>query len=329
MGTSADVTVCCDEVKQARVPDSATDDGPKYWDYIGLLLVRRQDEEQALSRLLNARCLNPNNDVWGRCEQPCRFHDNNNTEVHFHECDATQRFKVAQSWLRLLLREGKADSGLFRFYILGIDLSKLDHNSFGPRSQQNRPVTIYNRFFRTALTWALKSLLDGRGPARVSGIYHDKGDVEDHPYFPWHSVRKIGTDQEDISFETSKITFINSDHREPDGHATYSHFVQFLDVIMGCVVNLLHATSTNKNKVALAWEAEPLIRRLIENPKNSNSSYHYFGRQAVRFFPRHDLREVPHNEFADARAKLWRGDNFYSQRKFLLDELRQPPLGLG
>jgi len=328
MSTGVDVTICCDEVKQALIRESATGEGPRYWDYIGLLLLRRQDEEQALSSLLNARCLNPNNEVWGKCTQPCRFHNENNTEVHFAECDSTNKFKVAQSWIKLLRREGKADSGLFRFYILGLDLSKLDYASFGPRSQQNRRITIYNRFFRAALTWAVKSLLDGCLPVRVNGVYHDKGDVEDHPYFPWHSVYRISADQENVSFQTSEITFINSDHRESDGHPTYSHFVQFLDVIMGCIVNLLHARSLNANKVALAWEAEPLIRRLVETPRNCNSRYHYCGRQAVRFFPRHDLREVPHDEFADLRAKVWRTDNFYHQRRFLLDEVRQPPLGL-
>ena len=318
------VTLYCDEIVNARLEDDLLGGESERWDYVGILIVPEGKSETLLSKLLNARCLNPDNEEWEGCESRCRWHDDNNTEVHYTELNDTRKYKIACSWIDLLIENGKQNWGLIYFYILGLNQSKLDLEKFGPANQQNRAITIYNRFFRTAVQKSTKSFFHRFDHIIIEDVYHDAGSAQNHELFPWHTVWKLGWEDAKLSFNCSEITFVNSDHRKGDGDPAHSHFIQFIDLLLGSTFNILHYASRNPNKVNIALRAKELLGdRLIRNPNNKNSRYHYFGRQRIEFFPRENLGGY---DVDDIVYRMKRMDNFYIQREFRIERHLQPVL---
>jgi len=320
------VTLYCDEIVKARLEDDILGGEPEYWDYIGILVVPESKYEALLNKLLNARCLNPDNEVWEGCESRCKWHDDNNTEVHYTDLNDTRKYKIARSWVDLLIQNGKQNRGSIYFYMLGLNRSKLDLEKFGPASQQNRDIIIYNRFFRTAVQKSTKSFFHRFDHIIIEDIYHDAGSGEDHEYFPWHAVWKLGWEDEKLSFNCSEITFISSDHRKSDGDPVHSHFIQFIDLLLGSTFNILHYASQNPNKVDIALRAKELLGdRLIRSPNNKNSRYHYFGRQRIEFFPRENLSDYDVDSIV---YQMKRMDNFYTERELRIERRLQPVLSM-
>jgi len=318
------VTLYCDEIVNVRLEDDILGGEPEYWDYIGILAVPESKREALLKKLLNARCLNPDNEVWEGCESRCRWHDDNNTEVHYTDLDDTKKYKIACSWVDLLIQNGKRNWDLIYFYILGLNRSKLDLERFGPANQQNRDVTIYNRFFRTAVQKSTKSFFHRFDLIIVENVYHDVGSEQDHEYFPWHVVWKLGWEDEKLNFNCNEIAFISSDHRKSDGDPVHSHFIQFIDLLLGSTFNILHYASGNPNKVDIALRAKELLGdRLIGRPNNKNSRYHYFGRQRIEFFPRENLSSYDADSIV---YRMKRMDNFYTGRELRIGRRLQPVL---
>jgi len=326
--TSAHKTVSlelyCDEILRVALEDDILGGEPEYWDYIGILVVPESKHGILFDQLQNARCLNPENNEWGKCESRCKWHDDNNTEVHYTELDDTRKYKVARSWIDLLLENGRQDWGLIYFYILGLNRSKLDLERFGPRNQQSRDVTIYNRFFRTAIQKSTKSFFHRYDQIVIENIYHDLASAQDHDYFPWHAVWKLGWQDSKLCFGCREVTFISSDHRKSDGHPVHSHFVQFIDLLLGCTFNMLHYASRDENKVEIAMQAKILLGdRLINRPGNKNSRYHYVGRQRIEFFPRENLSTYDADSIVYRMRKL---TNFYTKRELRIERRLQPVL---
>jgi len=317
------LTLYCDESTSIKLEDDMLGGAPSYWDYVGILVVPTERSEQLLQELLDARCLNPDNSTWDACPQRCRHHDHNNTEIHYTATDNTHKYKVACSWIDLLLRHNRRNGRLIYFYILGIDRSKLDTSRFGPRDQQNRDLTVYNRFFRTAILRSAKWFFYSSPRIVVDTVYHDSGPGEDHAFFGWHSIYRIGQDDEKLSFVDSEIQFIDSDHRQPGGSPVHSHFIQFIDLVLGCTVNCLHYTAHNANKTALALRARPLLHRIIHNPDNWRSRYNYYKRQKIEFFPRESLAGLAEGSL---EYKTVQTNNFYTERELRIDRRTQPTL---
>lgn len=318
------VTLYCDEIINACLQDDILGGEPEYWDYIGVLIVPEDKSEALLHKLLNGRCLNPNNKVWASCASRCKWHDDNNTEIHYSELDDTRKYKVACSWIDLLLENGRQDWELVYFYILGLNRSKLDLDRFGPASQHDRHVTIYNRFFRTAVQKSTKSFFHRFNHIVIDSIFHDPGPGQHHDRFPWYTMWRLGWEDEKLSFNCDEITFVNSDHRQDDGHPVHSHFIQFIDLLMGCTFNILHYASRNHNKVDIAQRAKTLLgNRIIRCPSNKNSHYNYFGRQRIEFFPRDNLSGYDEDSIIYRMKRL---DNFYTDRELRVERQLQPGL---
>lgn len=317
------VTVYCDEIFKARWEDDLLGGEPEYWDYIGLLIVPENKQEALLSKLLNARWLNPGNAVWEACEERCAWHDDNNTDVHYSELDDTRKFKIASSWIHFLPENGRQDWRLIYFYILGLNLTRLDLERFGPARGQNREITIYNRFFRTAIQKSTKAFFHEFDHIVIDTVYHDQGPEEDHECFPWHSVHRLDREDQKLRFNRRQIIFVNSDHRRDDGDPVHSHFIQFIDLLLGCTLNILHYTLKNRNKVEVALKAGELLSRIIRNPSNTNSRYHYVGRQKIEFFPREDLSEHDEDSIIYRAGRL---QSFCAERELKIRRRIQPGL---
>lgn len=114
--------------------------------------------------------------------------------------------------------------------------------------------------------------------------------MEQHKYFRTSAINKINLQEffrreRKIVFNTEEIEFIDSDHRKSQN--VESQFIQFADLILGLTCNVIHNDASNSAKVKLTEKMHPLISRILDKKTNSNknSSYNYFNKQTVGFFP--------------------------------------------
>ena len=185
-------------------------------------------------------------------------------------------------------------------------MQKLDKSYFGNRPIQN----IYNRFFRTAILKSVKLYFHKYTSIVIEQIFHDSSrGLETDTHFPWHSIFYIDSRDDKVSFGYGEIEFIDSDHKKSGN--PYSHFIQFIDLLLGCVHNCLDYTSRNPDKEALAVKSLDLIGRLVEKPNNKNSAYKYFGRQKIEFFPQHDIAKLDKNTLEHQYKRM---ASFYHKR---------------
>jgi len=89
----------------------------------------------------------------------------------------------------------------------------------------------------------------------------------------------------------------------------------------------LHASATREEKIELALIMKPLLERLIDNPFNTRSSYNYYKKQQVQFFPRRSIPEFSESHFnqLDINGKVTElnklyPDNFYTKRPIKLKD---------
>jgi len=263
----------------------------KDWLYIGVLFVPHTLRRELLNELMNRRCRGSGSWCWSaeRCPKPCGYHEHNNKEITYKKIgDNAARDSIAISWLRdfLIDSNDRGNKGLVYFKILGVDLSKLDSDCFGPHC--SRDEAVYNRFFRMAIK-GVKYYFPDYTSIVIDNIYHDKGNQESYQYFSWHTPEQLNLMDRKISVNNPEIQYVDSDHRRIDPPVNElmeaSQFIQFIDLIMGCFVCCLTASSNKPKKVELARATIPLLSRLLNAPENLNSSYHYHRKQQISFFP--------------------------------------------
>jgi len=316
------LTLYCDESIDRPLTVDKPGSTTEYWDYMAILLVPDDRKSELLSRLLNARCLSSPPQPWGQCSDQCRWHAQNDTEVHYSDLDSTGKFKVACSWLNMLLRQNRDGLDLVYFYILGLNRSQLDPSCFGPASQAQN-LTVYNRFFRTAVQKSAKSFFSSHNEITIDRIVHHVGSEAHHPWFPWHSIMRLARDDDRLQFGCEEIEFRTADHRSMEGDSSDGHFLQLIDLILGCTVNILHLTSRDGNKVEASLLLKPLVERILQKPANVNSSYHYVGRQEIEFFPRPSLLRLDED---GALSQMTVVDSFYKLRELAIEQLAKPKL---
>lgn len=208
-------------------------------------------------------------------------------------------------WVDVVLKD-KDDRSLF-FDILGLNLSKLHLPSFGSEQFGN----IYNRFSRSCVLHGVNSCFRKRSVV-VTNIFHDNGEQSHHPFFPWHCIYAIENQSKHITFQTSTIRFINSDHRKNDG-CTESHFVQLIDLLVGLSSHCIDFVSRKEARTAVAQRFLPLLERMMTEPLNWKSSYGHAHKYLISFFPKKELSEV---DLQDRSKRELSG--FYQTRPLLL-----------
>lgn len=303
------VKVFCDESKAGD------------WIYIGLLIVPEEHEQFLLNILLNQRCGRKDNKPknWLGCENlnKCKFHESNNKEFHYSNLSRNKdMYFLGERWVSLLL----TDSVYTRFHVLGIDISKLNLDVF--ESKSGNTDSIYNRFFRSAVNYAVKSLLKGTDKIQITGIYHDNNpSVEGHKYFPWHVATKLN-EENNILCSFEHIVFLDSNHSK--SQSAYSNFIQYIDLILGCVKETLEAESPSESndKQKIVAKALPFVERVITEPYNRNSQYKYLGRCSISFFPKEKIEKL--EELYGDKAKFV--NNFYKTRPIKFAQKKQMSL---
>lgn len=280
---------------------------------IAALFVSEDEYKQTVNDLLRLRCLKEDHDGWhwdyANCpsSDSCKevWHKLNNKELHFqtlHQTSSHPAKEISRKWLRYALERNKHNKAI-RFNILYVNLTNLDIQKFGTFGWHEN---AYNRFFRTNLKYALKMffLNNGFNKVGVSKVVHDNSTgLAIHKYFPENNLRKLeieikneiknGRDK-DLEIHPKRIQFLDSDHKKAsDSEDRYDcQFLQLVDLILGAATQNIFYTSNDKFKKELAWILRDLIGRLITNPDNPHSSFHYHRKQNISFFPSKKLEKA-------------------------------------
>ncbi len=273
------INLYCDEIKDEKINDPYFDN--QCWDYFGFLLVPANEENELISRLLKCRCANPNNKSgWNECDVKCKYHNNNNKEVHYKDLQSFDKFHIASRWFDFF----ENDTNLTRFYIVGVNNSALDSYRFGNGTKAARKEMIYNRFFRTALLKSTKSYFHMYNKIIIRSIVHDKSNFQKGDFFPWHVIFRVEKDDQKVSFECNEIEFIDSNHNVTNDDR--SNLIQYIDLLLGATFNALHYKSKNINKVTVSRRIAPFLRLIMEQNFHRLKKNHLLGRMDIDFFPK-------------------------------------------
>ena len=111
------------------------------------------------------------------------------------------------------------------------------------------------------------------------------------PIFNTNAIKQIRMNQlleenKRIFFKTNEIEFIDSDHHK--GDTINSQFIQFVDIILGTTLNVIHNSSTNNAKKELSLKIKPLVERIFSDNgfAKMKSHYNFFNRQSISYFPK-------------------------------------------
>jgi len=300
------VSIFCDEIKNEKL-----DNGPfgetENWDYIGICIVPTSNINDLSKDLNNLRCGAGNK--YATCNNNCSYHYKNQIKIHYQEYDTTNNFNIANRWCDVILNNYKPAK--FYMHILGINLNKLDKSYFKTSGEEtNVDDNIYNRFFRTAIIYPLKKYFSDYDIIEVDAVYHDTGNMKYHKYFKYQPLKYIDLNDEKIVCKCKEITFLETNHTNclEDNNT----MLQFIDLFLGANFNMLHNSSKQKNKVAIAKKLFPITDRFINNPNNINSRYYNI--YSLSFFPRKKLT----SNASEIEKEILKKDNFYTNREMKL-----------
>lgn len=302
MRKKINITIFCDEIKNMPLVDKKSKIFEN-WDYIGILIVPTEKLKELAYDLNSKRC--PNND-YNVCKNSCNFHQKNKVKIHYQDYSDTINFQIADRWCDIILNNSRYNK---RFYthVLGINTTNIDKSYFKTNMQEtNVENNIYNRFFRTAIIYPIKTYFSDYDEIIIDNIYHDCGNMDHHPYFKKQPLRKISLEIEKVKLNCSEIITLKTDNS--NCMQANNLMLQLIDLYLGAVMNCLHYTG-KKNKEKISLKLYPIIERCINNPSNLNSKYYKIN--SISFYPKHKIDKS--DEWIDIMIK--RQDNFYSNRE--------------
>jgi len=292
------VNIYADEI-QARVCPNTQDE----WHYIGLVV--ENIELPLLEDIVRERYCN-------NFDTTSVYYDKNNKTVHWSEISSADQKNVCKRWFEYILDPDRSKN-TFYSYILGLNDSKLIKKEFDETDEFN---SKYNRFFRSAIIYCLKTFFSGENVV-VENIFHEEGQQQNNEYFPWHCIYKI--QQEDgISFLCKEITFLPKDHKK----RKESNLIQLCDCVLGVSTSIIHGIEKSNNsnyREELADIYFPLLKRIVNKPKNKNSSYKHYNRILIQSFPKDKT------QLGDERRYV---NQFYTDRFFNYAEQKSGQLRL-
>lgn len=302
MSRSINITIYCDEVKNMPYKDVISNIN-EIWDYIGILIVPTKNIKELAYELNSKRC--PNND-YNLCENNCIFHSQNKVKVHYQELTNTKNYQIADRWCDII-NDNTINNKKFYTHILGINITNIDKNYFKSNGLlTNVDNNIYNRFFRTAIKYAINNFFVEYDEVIIDDIYHDCGNMDYHQYFKKQPLRKLKKEIKKLKINCSEIKTINTDNN--NCLEDHNLMLQLIDLYLGAVMNCLHY-SGKKNKEKIALKLFPVIERCINNPGNKNSKYYKIN--SISFFPKYKIEKD--DEWIDIMIK--RQENFYTNRE--------------
>ena len=299
---SINITIYCDEIKNMSLKDKISN-VVENWDYIGILIVPSENIKELAYELNSKRC--PNNN-YNTCKENCRFHVKNKVKVHYQDYSDTNNYQIADRWCDII-KNNTIYNKRFYTHVLGINTVKIDKIYFKSNDEMtNVENNIYNRFFRTAIIYPIKSFFSEYDEVIIDNIYHDCGNMDHYKYFKKQPLRKINEEIKKVKLNFTEITTILTDNDNClDEH---NAMLQLIDLYLGAVMNCLHHAG-KKYKEEIALKLYPVVERCINNPGNKNSKYYKIN--SIIFYPKHKIDKD--DDWIDIMIK--RQDNFYTNRE--------------
>ncbi|HEC77383.1 MAG TPA: hypothetical protein ENI33_09060 [Thermoplasmatales archaeon] len=303
---------------------------------LGVLFLPIDKRKKLLQHLINIRCLFKKSNKWYWNYSDCPFknecreewHKLNNSEIHWKDLRDSRSSaaikRISKNWLEFLIKNNKRDMGLIYFNLLYIELDKLDISRFGSKKEHEN---IYNKFFRTNLLYGIKTFFGNFSKVIIKRVYHDEASVRKHKYFPYLNLKKLeGLNYDKITVEDYNVKFLNSDHRTYlNGNRNFvddCQLLQFIDLIIGATTQNIFYLSNDIFKKELAMIIRPLVERLLERPKNKNSSYHYYKKQHIGVFPKYKIDRAVKKMYRlnGTLMETFSKDLFYTNKKLKMPE---------
>lgn len=306
---------------------------------IGILFVPVEKKKTLLENLTNKRCLYSKSKTWFWKHSDCPFkeeckkewHDLNNTEIHHEDIRKARASKslidISKGWLKFLINNNRSELNLVNFNLLYIDLNVLNIEKFGTEKEHEN---IYNKFFRTAINYGVKTFFNDDNQVIVKRVFHDNGSMKDHGYFPFLNLHKLADNMgEKIKIENTTIEFLDSNHktylRKDENFHNESQLIQFIDLILGTFTQNILFLSNDKTKKEVATIVRPLVSRMLKNPKNKNSSYHYYNQQKISIFPKYPIEKTEiYNETLNGDfSKEYLKDQYHTDKELEMPDRNQ------
>lgn len=285
--------------------------------YYGLLIVPEKKRRKLAEKLINARCIPKKKWKKDGCDDKCGYHQDNNTEIHYNDLRSDYERRIAKRWIKILLEECKNDDwNAIYFNILGLIKSRIRKGYWG--NYEKVSDKIYAKFFFSIIK-SIKGFFPNYDEIIIKKIIHDDSSLERDNSEYYNGLFESLHQEKKITLEDSNITYINSDHRESEYYLE-SHFIQFIDLILGLTNNYVHFRSENEVKIELTKIISELLRRLINNPNNVNSSYNYVGKKQIRFFPSEENFYQKNQNLEGVQVEQIKDGLFYSNKKCLFEE---------
>ncbi len=285
----SEVNIYADEVISKKCPYTKD-----RWHYIGIIV--EDYNNSLLDDIIAQRYCN-------NFDKNSSYYKKNNKIIHWAEIKSADETNIIKRWFEYILNPTKSKTKFYS-YILGINDSLLNKEDFDSHQEFN---SKYNRFFRSAIRYALKCFFPNR-KIIIKNIYHERGEQQIHKYFPWHVIYKLKEEEpEFFTFETKEIIFLPKDHNINEK----SNIIQLCDCILGASVSLLDGIEKS-NRAQYRIELDeiylPLFKRMIENPSNARSSYKHSNRIMIRFFPKEktmpdDIKRLTNQFYTDRKIK--------------------------
>jgi hypothetical protein len=213
--------------------------------------------------------------------------------VHFQRLTGgsagSSRTRLAVRWARSLDRDLLS---VARFFLLGVDLRKIDYSRFGDASTKprQRRTMIYNRFFEMGLFTALRWFFRDQSSIRVHRIVVEERDLPADDPFPRYAPRRIHCRESNIAFSHDEVLALPAKMLPEDRKmAPVIGALQITDVLVGGFSMVLDATSGKTGCCRVADALLPRIRKMNEKPYNTQSCC--WKRVAMRFFPKEAGRD--------------------------------------
>lgn len=270
---------------------------------IGCLFVPTSFKKEFVDKLLELRCMNENSDTWHWDFKNClnskaklckeKWHKLNNKEIHYKELREKSPHhlkEISKRWIKFLLQHNQNYSDknkLIYFKILYIDLKKLDKTFFGNEETDN---IVYNRFYRMVILGA-KNFFFKDEKFIIKEFFHDKSSEKElSNIFPWNTPNKLDK-IEDVDIQKDTITFIDSNHNNYayEKFKKNAQFIQFIDLILGCINQILFQPAKAKIKNEISNIYYPLFKKIWEEPNNKNSHLNFYRKQDVSIFPKEKM----------------------------------------
>lgn len=293
------INIYADEVYGKECPYSKN-----IWHYIGIVIENL--ETPLIDDIIRIRFL-------GNFDKESPYYHKNNKIVHWSEIHTADTKNISKRWLEYILDPNQSRKTYYS-YILGLNDNYLDKEEFDIENEFN---SKYNRFFRSAVLYAIRVFFNG-SRIKVKNIYHEDGQQRYCNYFPWHIIHKLNNEEKNIEFCCKDITFLPKDHKKDPR----SNIIQLCDVVLGVSTSIIHGFNESKASVYRKELADlyfDMFQRIINNPNNKNSQFEYSNRIMIRFFPKQKTDPCTID-----RSK----NQFYTRRKLAYAEQKSHQLTL-